>query len=194
MAESVGSRSMLGLEQENWLARGLQASAAMGQRWNVLAQQTCFSPRNLKHGAGRRFSSDSWDGYPEARQRLLDALVDSGAQNPVFLGGDIHQNWIAHVHAKPYDLRSPVVASEFVGTSISTNGAAQSSTDKRVADNPHCLLGNSAYRGYGLVDISPMSFDVRLRVVSSVADPQATVSDLARFRVGAGNPHIQREG
>jgi alkaline phosphatase D len=193
MAEPSGQRSMLGLEQEAWLAQGLQASAAMGQRWNVLAQQTCFSPRNVAHGAGQRFSTDSWDGYPEARQRLLDALVASRAQNPVFLGGDIHQNWVAHVHAKPYDLRSPVVASEFVGTSISSNGAEQSVTDRRVAQNPHCLLGDSAHRGYGLVDMSPTSFDVRLRVLADVKDPESTVRDLARFRVRAGRPRIHRE-
>ncbi len=192
--EPAGPRSMLGLEQEAWLAQGLQASAAMGQRWNMLAQQTCFSPRNVAHGPGRRFATDSWDGYPEARQRLLDALVASGAQNPVFLGGDIHQNWVAHVHAQPYDLRSPVVASEFVGTSISSKGAEQAVTDRRVSQNPHCLLGNSAYRGYGLVDVSPQQMDVRLRVLADAADPQSGVSDLARFRAVAGKPYINREG
>lgn len=185
-------RSMLGFDQEGWLRQGLEQAAAQGQRWNVIAQQTCFTPRNYPSGPGRWYGTDLWDGFPDARQRLLNALVASGAKNPVFLGGDIHQNWVAHVHQDPYNTRSPVVAAEFCGTSISSSGVTQVAALRALARNPHCLLANSAYRGYGIVDITPRHMTVSLRVLDDVKLPDSGVSTLAKFRVSAGYSTVKR--
>ncbi len=66
---------MLGATQEAWLAQGLRASPA---RWNILAQQTLMAQSQPDAGGqpdGGRFWTDGWDGYPAARNRLLDMLA-----------------------------------------------------------------------------------------------------------------------
>ena len=62
---------MLGAAQEAWLARGMRD----GRRWNFIAQQTLMARASVVVDGRRRFSSDPWDGYPAARDRLLDAIV-----------------------------------------------------------------------------------------------------------------------
>ena len=192
VADEPPLHSMLGLAQESWLQEGLTEAAQRGQQWNLLAQQTCFTPRNYRSGPGVRQSLDSWDAFPQARQRLLDALVASRAQNPVFLGGDIHQNWVAEVHQNPYKTSTPVVAAEFCGTSITSRVGINTNAARTKARNPHCLLANSDYRGYGLVDISPTQMKVALRVIEDVRQAEAGVSTLATFSVHAGSSKIYR--
>jgi alkaline phosphatase D len=34
--------------------------------------------------------NDAWDGYPAARDRLLDQMVQRSVSNPVFISGDWH--------------------------------------------------------------------------------------------------------
>ncbi|MDR6757610.1 alkaline phosphatase D [Mycoplana sp. BE70] len=188
-----GYRTMLGIEQETWLRRSLEQSAAAGSRWNIICQQTRFTPRNYSSGIGKKFNSDTWDGYPEARQRLIDDLVETKVQNPVILGGDIHQNWVADVKHDPYDAATPTVAVEFCGTSISSrSGADADRVPLVVKRNPHCLLMDPAHRGYGLVDVSKPEMTVRLRAVDDVRQEASPVSTLATFTVEAGTPAIRR--
>ena len=79
--------TMLGARQEAWLAAGLAASKA---KWNLLAQQTLMAQADSKAGPGQRFFSDSWDGYPAARERLMKDFENTRVTNPVVLGGDVH--------------------------------------------------------------------------------------------------------
>lgn len=183
------NRSMLGQEQEAWLDGELGGSLA---RWNVVAQQTLFTPVDYLSSPDRRGGTDTWAGFPHARQRLIDGLVRSKVRNPLILGGDIHQNWVAHVHQDPYDVSSRVVAAEFCGTSI-TSPKAQTpeATARQVKRNPHCVYSNAAYRGYGLVDITPKSATVSLRAVSDVRDANSEVFELKRFEVEAGSSQIK---
>lgn len=182
-------RSMLGIDQEAWFDRELQSSRSF---WNVVAQQTLFTPSDYFLSPEQRSVSDTWAGFPHARQRLIDGLVRSKVRNPLILGGDIHQNWVAHVHQDPYDVSSRVVAAEFCGTSI-TSPKAQTpeATARQVKRNPHCVYSNAAYRGYGLVDITPKSATVRLRAVSDVRDANSEVFELKRFEVEAGSSQIK---
>lgn len=190
LSEMNEQRSMLGSAQDNWLMQSLLQARTDQQHWNFIAQQTRFTPSNYQHGSGKRFSVDSWDGFPESRLRLIQALQTSKAINPVIIGGDIHQNWVAHVHVDPYNVDSPIIASEFTGTSISSRGIDQSSAERILTSNPHCILANSTYRGYGLLDVSPNKMEVALRVVSDVNDPYTSVRNLAEYMVKAGDPRI----
>src|SRR3989344_2968075 len=134
------ARTLLGAMQEQWLDTGLAADAHTedATHWSVLAQQTLFSPRHYPSGVT---SADSWDGYPAARARLLQAVAQHAPRNTVLLGGDIHQNYVCRVHANPDRPESPVVASEFCGTSISSrSGTTQDKVDAIARHNPHVLL------------------------------------------------------
>ena len=57
-----------------------------------------------------------------ARKRLLRFLADRRVPNPVVLTGDIHSNWVNDLKVDFDKPESPTVATEFVGTSISSGG------------------------------------------------------------------------
>jgi alkaline phosphatase D len=63
---------MLGGEQEAWLDGELGASSAT---WNVLAQQVVMAALPFVDGDEPLYNLDQWDGYPAARQRLLDVIA-----------------------------------------------------------------------------------------------------------------------
>ena len=104
---------MLGAAQEAWLDRQFAASRAP---WNIVAQQTLMAQLDVQPGEGQRFWTDGWDGYPAARRRLLESMAARRLANPVVIGGDVHMNFVADLKLDFDDAKSPVVASEFVGT------------------------------------------------------------------------------
>ncbi len=177
------SRSMLGREQEAWLATALGTSPSA---WNVLAQQTRMAQWDNKPGPGRTAWTDGWDGYPAARRRLLQFLGDRKVSNPVAIGGDVHSFHVAQLRTDFDDPASPVVASEFVGTSITSHGPSQERVQKLLPDNPHVLFAEGGSRGYVRVDVERGLWRADLRAMASVADPAASCGTLASYVVEAG--------
>jgi alkaline phosphatase D len=181
-------RTMLGAEQRDWLLEELATTKA---RWNVLAQQTGFAPFNRQTPVlPRNFGTeaDNWDGYVAERQRLLDWMAEHGTANPVVLTGDTHQNWIRNV---PPDYRSfdgAPVATEVMGTSVSTNGdPAIPSTRYEDPFNPHIPFRNNN-RGYVRCTLTPELWTIDFRIVDTVERPSATASTLATFVIENGRP------
>ena len=82
-------RTMLGDAQERWLLDGLAATTAT---WNVIGNQTILADLTL-NGAVLNF--DQWDGYPDARQRLLGGIDQANLTNVVTITGDIHAAGVA---------------------------------------------------------------------------------------------------
>ncbi|MEZ5371479.1 MAG: alkaline phosphatase D family protein [Microthrixaceae bacterium] len=107
------ANTMLGAEQEEWLAAGLEASTAT---WPVIAQQTVVFPLVLDDLV---LNLDQWDGYVAARERLFQAITDSGHDNVVVLSGDIHAAGASDLFAER-DGSGARQAHEFVTTSISS--------------------------------------------------------------------------
>ena len=178
-----GARTLLGPAQEQWLAAQLAQAPA---RWSVLAQQTLFSPRHYPSGLQ---STDNWDGYPAARARLLASLQQHPQRNTVFLGGDIHQNYVCQVHAKAEQPDSALLASEFCSTSISSrSGTTQEKVDAIARHNPHVLLARCEERGYGLAEITPQTWRTTLRAVANPLDARSPAYNLAQFVVTDGHP------
>ena len=182
-------RSMLGFAQERWLGSALAESRS---RWNLLAQQTRMAQFDQKPGPGRRAWTDGWDGYPAARRRLLDHFVEKRIANPVVLGGDVHQFNVADLKLDFDDPASPVVASEFVGTSTTSQGWPQERVDRFLPDNPHMKLMDSRYRGYTRVELSAKEMRVELRAMATVKERDAACSTLATFVVEDARPGPQR--
>jgi alkaline phosphatase D len=178
-------RTMLGRAQERWLEGALSGSRSS---WNLLAQQTRMAQFDQKPGPGRRAWTDGWDGYPAARKRLLDFLSARRIANPVVLGGDVHQFNVADLKPDFDDPASPVVASEFVGTSITSQGWRQERLEKFLPDNPHMKLVESRYRGYTRVAVTAQAMRVELRGMESVTEKGAACDTLATFTVQDGNP------
>jgi len=177
------ARSMLGREQEKWLEGALVGSRA---RWNLLAQQTPMAQFDQKPGPGRRAWTDGWDGYPAARKRLLDFVHTNKIRNPVMLGGDVHAFNVNDLKLDFDDPASPVVASEFVSTSITSQAWPQERLNAFLPDNPHMKLVDSRYRGYVRVELTPAQMRTELRAMESVTKPDAACSTLANFVVEDG--------
>lgn len=185
-------RSILGAAQERWVEQGLAQDVATGARWSVIAQQTIFSRRNYKPLPEESYHPSTWDGYPAGRQRLLDAVQGAGPRNTVFLGGDIHQNYVCRVLADFSKAQSPVIGSEFCGTSIASASSVAQGRAQEIADNnPHILLARSDKRGYAMADVTPGRWTTTLRTVDDVSQADSGVSTLARFVVNDGVPGPQ---
>lgn len=184
------AQSMLGAEQEAWFDTAVAGSKA---RWNLVAQQTLFSRFDSVPGPGRKVFSDGWDAYPAARRRLLQSLQTHQTNNPLILGGDIHASVVANVHAEAEDMQSPVVAAEFCGTSISSQGWSPSMRfDSRLPENPHVLYGDTNKRGYLRFDIDSRRCRVDVQVLDDEKKLDSGISTAASFEVEAGRAGIVR--
>ena len=183
------ARSMLGHAQERWLHETLGRSRA---RWNLVAQQTLMSQSDRRAGPGHDFWTDGWDGYPEARKRLLSSVSEQRVPNPVVIGGDIHMATVADLRMDFDDARSPVVATEFVCPSITSHGPSRSRTEFLMQENPHIRFANGTQHGYAAFDLSHKRCVMRLRTVHTVADPAADIRNLAIFEIEDGVPGAHR--
>jgi alkaline phosphatase D len=178
-------RTMLGAAQEQWLATSLGASTA---RWNLLGQQTVLAHFDQSGSGPPAYWADAWNGYPAARQRLVDTLVTRKTQNPVVLSGDIHAFLVNDVHARPTDLESPIVATELATSSISSAGSSQQTFDVWRAENPNVHIARSDSRGYIRATITTESLRADLVAVDDVARADSATHLLASFDVESGKP------
>jgi alkaline phosphatase D len=182
------ARTMLGAEQEAWLARSLQGSRA---RANVIAQQTLVGRCDRRPGPEEAWWTDGWDGYPAARRRMLEAVRTSGARDPIALGGDVHAFFAGELHE---DFERPAARpamTEFVGGSITSQGPSQAQVDALVGENPNLRWAAGGANGYGVLELGPRGAAVTLRAVDTVADPRSGVRTLRRFEVPAGTGRIE---
>src|SRR5690606_31381243 len=116
--------------------------------------------------------TDGWDGYPEARKRLLQQAAR--ISNPVVIGGDIHTAVVADLKEDFDDPRSPAIATEFVTTSLTSQGIPARSLDLWRSENPHLRYVNGSRRGYTTMEFRPGRCIVRMRSVYE-KDPDARV-------------------
>jgi alkaline phosphatase D len=178
--------TMLGAAQERWLAHNLGASTT---RWNIIAQQSLVSQLDLSMGDIETFWTDAWDGYPAARERVLQAIAERRPANPVFLGGDAHMFWVSELPAR-FDIPGlPAVASEICGTSITSRSLVEPWYIGALLDeNPHISFGHSAHRGYTLIEVTPGALRADLRIMETVLKPDAGCRTLASFLIEDGRP------
>jgi alkaline phosphatase D len=179
--------TMTGPEQERWLLKGLGRSRA---RWNVIAQGVLMG--QLKHDAdGGRFWNDSWDGWPGQRQRLLQRIHDADVRNPVVITGDWHSTFVNDLKADYEDPGAPVVATEFVGTSISSNGDCicyGPYYGPMIPFNPDIKFFDGDRRGYVRCRLDRDEWRTDLRMVPTVSQRDVPVSTFASFVVDDGTP------
>ncbi len=176
------SRTMMGADQEKWLAAGLDASVSGQTRWQVLLQQVIMAPTLMPHidaswfapgielgsaeqrrieiagflsNQGVPLGLDRWDGYPAARERLLSASRDAGA-NLIVLSGDSHNAW-----AYDLELKGEPAGVEFAAQSVSSlgldkrfGGEAKQIAENFMAHNPLLRWCDTSRRGYMDVDLT----------------------------------------
>jgi alkaline phosphatase D len=143
------------------------------------------------HGAEPlRFSMDQWPGCAAERRNLMEFIRDRRVPNPVVLTGDIHEHWVNNLRVDDRRPETEVVATEFVGTSISSGGNGVDCVprhDEILSDNP-CVQFHNAQRGYVRCTVTPESWTSEFMVVDDVTRPNSRVTPRATFVVEAGMP------
>ncbi|MBL0170406.1 MAG: alkaline phosphatase D family protein [Gemmatimonadaceae bacterium] len=185
-------RGLMGAAQEKWLVDGLGASKS---RWQVLGNQVMMGPYDSGPGAETRVSMDQWSGYPVARDRLLNAIAERAPNRTVVLTGDIHTHWVNELRSGFMQPDRPVVAAEFVGTSISSDGDGFGEPNERMrtqlAENTHIKWHHNR-RGYISCTVDERQWQAEYRTVAYVTKPGAPVETPSRWRVMHGRAGIER--
>jgi alkaline phosphatase D len=186
----------LGPVQENWLAQGLNRSR---RAWKLLGQSTQMAPSGIDApwlAAGgapvRAVYTDGWDGYPQARQRLLRGIAEAGVTDVLVLGGDVHYNMAGNLRLRPNDDRSAVLASEFVTTSISSHGMADTRLQALRASNPDMAYARSDQRGYTLLELTPRQARGQFRATAEAQLEDATLTQQAVYAVERGRAGVHK--
>lgn len=183
--------SILGAEQEAWLGGGLVNKA----RWNMLAQQVFVMPLRALSPEGDDAPPffDKWDGFPGARQRLTQMIADRRLTNVVMATGDAHMNAVGEVPLQDEERGGPAIATEFLATSISSNGdgGLRTSHVKRFADadNPFLKLVDDL-RGYHTFDITPNEWRTDVKAMDRVQRKGGTPTTRASFVVEPHQPRM----
>ncbi len=179
--------TMLGDVQEKWLMSELLTSRA---KWNILGQQVMMARVDRTAGPEANFSMDQWSGYDLPRRRLLDFLATRHVPNPVVLTGDIHSNWVNDLKVDFDSENDPIVASEFVGTSISSGGNGLQFVKNHaelLSENPFVKFQNSE-RGYVSCTVTPKEWRSDYQMVEYVEKPGAPLINRGTFVVEDGKP------
>jgi alkaline phosphatase D len=204
------SRTLLGPDQEAWLAQGLRQA---GSRWRLIGQGVMFAHLKLagaplSAGGGVFVNPDQWDGYQPARDRLY-AVLRGDAQHAavpdvVMLTGDIHSSWASDLTQDP---NNPAVAAggydpatglgsravEFVTTSVSSPGLndPDGSTAAFLRSvNPHIKFIDFNRRGYMLLDITAQRVVSEWWFVDTVASRSAVQTPGGVFEVQRGTTRV----
>jgi alkaline phosphatase D len=208
--------TLLGAEQKRWLCDGLAASKAT---WNVLAQQVMMGlvgfPKPPAAAAdagatakararaaaqaatadveGRRWSMDQWPGYLHERAELLRFLAERKVANPIVLTGDIHAHYVNDLRIDDHDGKAPIVATEFVGSSISSGGDGVDAAGELFELRQHNpgLRYLERRRGYVACTVTPQEWRADYRSLDQVTTPGGRARTAASFVVAAGRPGVR---
>nr|WP_211330538.1 alkaline phosphatase D family protein [Prauserella muralis] len=176
-------RTMTGDEQERWLFDVLAGSRA---RWNVIAQQTIMAFFDYDTGEGVSINHDQWDGYAAARDRLFAFLAEQRPSNVVVVSGDWHSSWVNDLKADFADPGSETLATEFVGTSISSGCGWRDDVAAALGANPHVRFFDGDHRGYARCTVTPSQWRTDIQVVNDPAAAAGPAFTLASFVVADG--------
>jgi alkaline phosphatase D len=183
------TRTIEGVAQRNWLLNGLGRSIAS---WNLLANQVPFAPSDGNASPDIvTFGNEKWDGYPVDRQQVLDFLRERNLVNTIIITGDNHNNWVRNVPPDYLRLDAEPVATEFIGTSVSTGGDRTiNTTYGGDVNNPHFRFFDN-HHGYVRCKLTPELWTTDFRTVPTVLSPDAPISTLASFVVEQGRAGAQ---
>jgi alkaline phosphatase D len=183
-------RTLLGDEQERWLDDVLTGSQRDGVAWRLLGQQVRMG--QLRKADGRPTNFDAWDGYPQARERLLAGLEQGGVRDVVVLTGDMHSSWAIELHRDPFaSPPSGALAVELVAPAVSSPiNAHPPDLDTLLDRHPHVRWVDFAHRGYVLLDLDATRMIATWHLVEDVRTPHAEVPAARAFEVRRGEARL----
>ena len=214
-ALSRAGRTALGPDQKAWLFGALAASRA---RWRLLGNPSIMArtwndalPEHVRtalvkvklidtDGTGPDY--DQWDGYPQERRELLQAIGELPEANVVVLSGDVHVGLAAELAEDP---TMPPVAVEFVNTSLTSQNLDdkmdwQPRTDSVaieatvLAGMPHIRYLDLDSHGYSIVEVDRDEVRFEWWTVEGLAQRAPGQSRAAAMSVRHGIPQLVVEG
>jgi alkaline phosphatase D len=198
-AAAAPGRQLLGAEQEAWLFSELDRSTRDGVAWRLLGQQVVMGQLALPGAAG---NPDAWDGYPDARRRLLDHLAQADVDDVVVLSGDVHSSWALDVAPDPYDpaVYDPAtgrgsLAVEMVTPAVSSSPLAKFERVAKLyanatAERPHLKFLDLTHRGFLRVDLTRDRMLGEWYFAEDVTRPGAPVTLAWAWRCDRGTAHL----
>jgi phosphodiesterase/alkaline phosphatase D-like protein len=214
-AEVLGdpSREMFGKPQEDFIVEALSDSKSAGKTWRVLANQVIMG-RLLtpdlapyvdetavqaieKDWPGVRdivelskynlpVYPDSWDGYPTARERFYERLIENDVQDIFVLTGDAHEFWMNDLSTE---------SGEKVGVEVVSTAVSSETLKKYMGDgtadyallltqaNKDARYYNPLPNGYSDITFTKMGATVRMMAVSDTQSLNYSMSEIASFTV-----------
>jgi alkaline phosphatase D len=198
-------RTMLGPEQEAWLAQGMKDSVASGRKWQVLGNQvtmarvkmpdlaTGLGPEKyarVSEGSRRFWSSakyglpwnlDSWSGFPAARERLYASAKAANAKL-VTLTGDTHTAWANELRDAGGSRRGV----EFGCTSVTSQGAGDTMPFEELnwmmaEANDEVVWYNAFSKGFTVLTLKADQVEAEFVKVSNIRSRDYFASVDARF-------------
>jgi alkaline phosphatase D len=184
--------TVLGDAQEQWLVKGLGESRAA---WQVLAQQIMFAPEAIEPKPGDTVYMDVWAGYPKARDRLLASIAERAAGRTVVISGDVHSNYVQDVKRGFDRPDRPVIATEFVGTSISSDGDGAERSPffpESVEAKRSEVRWHNSRRGYVSCSVTPTEWRSDYQMVEYVSRPGAPKITASSWRCEHGRAGVSK--
>ena len=145
------------------------------------------------------FYTDTWDGYPWARQRLYDLARKCGADDLIFLTGDSHSFWanvLADDHGRPagVELGTSGISSpgDFMDSGFGPK--LSSSLDQAFADNlPEVVWTDNMHNGYVRLDLERRGALASFVTVDTVLSREYRPGILRRYAIRAENGQLKLE-
>ncbi len=181
------THTMLGAEQRAWLEQQVATSTAA---WNVLGNQVYMHGLNAFPGEVPATNTDTWDGYFGERKALLEALTAT-SDNLVILSGDFHAASGGDVRADPFDLETPVLATEFMAPAISSAFPEnlRSLAPLVLGINPQ-VRHFSPENGFMICEVTDTAWTTEIHLLADRTSESSAISIDTTLRVNAGAPGI----
>ena len=199
-------RNLVGTEQFKWLNKNINKNF----KWSVIGQQILLSPTvlpkifskldknlfpNFLHkylkigGMDIPYNTDSWDGYPRERNKLLKIL--SKSQSSIVLTGDTHNSWISNLYNDMHNFVGVEIAAPSI-TSPNSVDIFRSKTvdiDKDfIKYNKNLKWTNGSGKGFVKLTIESNQIEVKFIYVNTVKSRDYKLSDTHSFTIKHNKP------
>ena len=207
-------RHMISLIELTDISEALSGSVAKGQPWRVIGNQIPMArmlvpdvvglgvlpaPDEASLDAHKRlawlgqhalpFYTDTWDGYPAAREVFYDTCKASGASDLLVLTGDSHSFWANNLYdangiSMGVELGTAGVTSpgDFVDSGFDDETAR--ALDKAFSDHvPEVSWTDNMHQGYVRIVLRADAAQASFIAVSTVLTPAYEVSPIKSFTI-----------
>ncbi|MDB9959724.1 alkaline phosphatase D family protein, partial [Gammaproteobacteria bacterium] len=135
------------------------------------------------------YNTDSWDGYPKERNKLLKIL--SKAQSSIVLTGDTHNSWISNLFGDSQNFIGVEIAAPSISSpnSIDLFKSLTNDIDQGfIKQNENLKWANGSGKGFVKLAIDSNQIEAKFMYVSDIKSKQYQLTDTNRFIIKHNQP------